>query len=138
MLSATNLDGPAFNTRRRISQCTTTGDPTTQPQSEAVAPDVTDTLSTTPKPLTTDRLQALLQMQRTYPFCKHISKHLSNGKAPKHKANLFLHVIGLLYKHVTDSTKNSWLLSYLKHGNTQCWWKCMTNLVTRELLIHTV
>ena len=25
-------------------------------------------------------------------------------------------------------TKNSWLLSYLKHGNTQCLWKDMTNL----------
>ena len=54
-------------------------------------------------PLTEDRLQALQQMQRTDPFCKCISKHLSNGKAPKHEADLFLHVKGLLYKHVTDS-----------------------------------
>ena len=29
MLSATNLDGPAFNTRSRTAQCTTTEDPTT-------------------------------------------------------------------------------------------------------------
>ena len=34
-------------------------------------------------------------------------------------------------------TRSSWLLSYLKHGNTQCSWKHMTNLVTRELLVHT-
>ena len=75
MLSTTNLDGPAFNTRSRTAQCNTTN-PTPQPQSDAVTPDVTDTPSTTPKPLTTDRLQVLLQMQRTDPFCKHISKCL--------------------------------------------------------------
>ena len=74
MLAATNLDGPAFNTRSRTAQCTTTEDPITQAQSDAVTPDVTDTPSTTPKLLTTDRLQALLQMQRTDPFSKHISK----------------------------------------------------------------
>ena len=49
----------------------------------------------TPKPLTADRLEALLQMQRTDPFCKHISKQLFNGKAPQHE----------LYKHITDSGK---------------------------------
>ena len=87
MLSATNLDGPAFNTRSRTSQHTSTEDTTPQPQSDAVTPDVTDTPSTTPKSLTTDRLQALLQMQKTDPFCKQISKQLSNGKAPKHEAD---------------------------------------------------
>ena len=74
MLSATNLDGSAFNTGSRIVQHTSTEDPTAQPQSDALTPDVTDTPSTTPKPLTTDKLQALLQMQRSDPFCKHISK----------------------------------------------------------------
>ena len=98
MISATNLDRPAFNTRSTTAQCTTTEDPTSQPQSDAVTPDVTGTPSTTLKPLTTDRLQALLQMQKTDPFCKHISKCLSNGKAPKHEADLFLHVKGLLCK----------------------------------------
>ena len=53
------------------------------------------------KPLTEDRLHTLLQMQRMDPFCKHISKHLLNRKAPKHEANLFLYVKGLLYKYVT-------------------------------------
>ena len=102
MLSVTNLDGPAFNTRSRTAQCITTDYPTIQPQSDAVTPDVTDTPSTKPKPLTTDRLQALLQMQRTDQFCKHISKHLSNRKAPKHETGLFLNVKGLIYKHAMD------------------------------------
>ena len=103
MLSATNLDGTALNTRSKIAQCNTTKDPAPQPQSDAVTPDATDMPSITPKLLTTDRLQALLQMQRTDPFCKCISKCLSNGKALKHEADLFLHVKGLLYKHVMDS-----------------------------------
>ena len=44
-------------------------------------------------------------MQKMDPFCKQISKWLSNGKAPKHKADFFLHVKGLLYKHVMDSNQ---------------------------------
>ena len=44
-------------------------------------------------------------MQRTDPFCKCISMCLSNGKAPKHEADLFLHVNRLLYKHVMDSNQ---------------------------------
>ena len=73
---------------------------------DTVTPDimkVTDTPDALPKLLTEDRLQPLLQMQRIDLFCKCISKHLSNGKAPKHEADLFLHMKGLLYKHVTDS-----------------------------------
>ena len=53
---------------------------------------ITDTLDVMPKLLTKDRLQALLQMQRTDPFHKCISSHPSNGKAPKHEADLFLHM----------------------------------------------
>ena len=34
-------------------------------------------------------------MQKMDPFCKDILKWLSNGKAPKHEANLFLHVKAL-------------------------------------------
>ena len=68
MLSATNLDGLAFNTRSRTAQHTSSEDTTSE--SDAVAPDVTDTPSTTPKSLTMDRLQALLQMQMMDPFCK--------------------------------------------------------------------
>ena len=42
-------------------------------------------------------------MQRMDPFCKGISKHLSNGKAPKHETELFTYIRGILYKHITDS-----------------------------------
>ena len=41
-------------------------------------------------------------MQRTDPFCKCISKHLFNGKAPQHETDIFTHVKGLLYKLIMD------------------------------------
>ena len=53
--------------------------------------------------LLSDSLQALLQMQKTDPFCKRISKCLSSRKALQQETDLFMHVRGLLYKHVTDS-----------------------------------
>ena len=61
--------------------------------------------TSTPKPLTADRLEALLQMQRTDPFCKCISECLLNGKAPKLETDIFTHIKGLLYKHIMDSGK---------------------------------
>ena len=64
MLSATNLDGPALNTRSRTAQHTSSED-TTQ-QTDAVEP---MSLHTRPKSLMVDRLQELLQMQKTDPFC---------------------------------------------------------------------
>ena len=94
MLSATNHHGPTFHTRSRTTQCNNTQDLTLQPKIDTVTPDITTVTNTPdamPKLLTKDRLLALLQMQRTDPFCKCISKHLSNGKAPKHEADLFLH-----------------------------------------------
>ena len=66
-------------------------------------PKVSEVPDPTPKSLTADRLEALLQMQETDPFCKRISKCLSNGKAPQHETDIFTHVKGLLYKHITDS-----------------------------------
>ena len=129
MLSATNIDGHAFNTRSRMAQCTSTEDATSQPQSNAVTLNVTDTTSTTPKSLTTDRLQALLQMQKTDPFCKQISKSLSNRKAPKHKADL-LHVKRLLYKHITDSNQKFLALVIPKE------WKCTVLVEAHDKLGH--
>ena len=52
MLSATNLNGLAFHTGSRTAQCNITEDPTLQPQTDSVTPDVTDTPDTMPKPLT--------------------------------------------------------------------------------------
>ena len=72
MLSATHSDGPAFNTRSNMAQHSSLED--TTPLTDAVASDVTDTQGTTPKLLTADRLQALLQMLKTDSFCKCISK----------------------------------------------------------------
>ena len=66
------------------------------------------------KPLTVDRLEALLQMQRTDPFCNYISKCLLNGKAPQHEFDTFTHVKGLLYKHITDSGKQFLALVIIK------------------------
>ena len=74
MLSANTLDGPAFNTRSRTAQHSSSEN-TTQ-QTNATTPDVTDTQSIIPKSLTADRLEALLQMQKTDPFCKHISQFM--------------------------------------------------------------
>ena len=68
-----------------------------------ISPRISQESTTTPKPLTADRLDALLQMQRTDPFCKCISKCLLNGKAPYHEFDTSTHVKGVLYKHVTDS-----------------------------------
>ena len=68
-----------------------------------VTPEISKTPDPTPKSMTADRLEALPQMQKTDPFCKRISKCLLNGKTPQHETDLFMHVRGLLYKHITDS-----------------------------------
>ena len=76
MLPAINYDGPAFNTRSRTVQQDITEHLTPQPNADTVTPDTTtvkDMPEVMPKPLTEDRLHALLQMQRMDPFCKHIS-----------------------------------------------------------------
>ena len=49
MLSATNIDGLHSTPRSRTAQHNPTEDPTPQPQSDAVTPDVTDMPNTTPK-----------------------------------------------------------------------------------------
>ena len=100
MLSASNKDEPALNTRSQTQQCLAPDSSTAQ---QSVTPDIASTPDFIPKSLTADRLEALLQMQKTDPFCKWTSKCLSNGKAPKHETELFTHVKRLLYKHITDS-----------------------------------
>ena len=112
MLTATSLDGPAFKTRSKTShqhQTTMDTEPSgTQSNKKPVTPDLTTVETTqdiTLKPLTADRHEALLQMQRMDPFCKCISKCLSNGKAPQHDADLFTHIKGLLYKHIMDTNQ---------------------------------
>ena len=100
MLSVSNTEGPAFNTRNQTQQCLT---PDTSPAQPSITPEVLPAPNLTPKSLMADMLEALLQMQKANPFCKQISKCLSNGKAPEHGTDLFTHVRGLLYKNITDS-----------------------------------
>ena len=102
MLTASSTDGPAFHTR---SHTQNTSSSTTSTPHPDTAPQISQEPTTAPKPLTVDHLEALLQMQKTDPFCKCISKRLLNGKAPHHEFDTFTHVKGLLYKHVTDAGK---------------------------------
>ena len=99
MLSVSNTDGPTFNTRSHTRQCLP---PDTSPAQPSITPEVSPVPNLTPKCLTADGLEAL-QMQKTNPFCKQISKCLSNGKEPQHETEFFTHIRGLLYKQVTDS-----------------------------------
>ena len=100
LLSVTNPDGPAFNTRSQTHQHLSTDTSTALPD---IMSEIFKTPDPTPKSLTGDQLEAPLQMQKTDPFCRRISKCLSNGKAPQHEMDLFMHVRGLLYKNITDS-----------------------------------
>ena len=111
MPTVTHTDGPAFNTRSCIKKNSPDTTPTPQPD---VSPKISPEPTPTPKPPTADRLEALLQMQRTDPFCKCISKCLLNGKAPQHETDIFTHVKGLLYKHMVDSGKQFLVLVILK------------------------
>ena len=102
MLTASFSDGPAFHTRsctKHTSSCTTS-----TPHLDT-GPQISQEPTTAPKPLRVDCLEALLQMQKTDPFCKCISKRLLNGKAPHHEFDTFTHIKGLLYKHVMDTGK---------------------------------
>ena len=72
ILSISHSDVPTFNTRSLMAHHSSPED--TTPQTDVVAPDVTDTQSTMPKSLTADRLGTLLQMQKMDPFCKLILK----------------------------------------------------------------
>ena len=101
MLTAPINDGPTFHTR---SYTQSTSDsaltPLGMPQ-----PHICQDSNPTPKSLTGDHRDALLQMQHTDPFCKCISKKLLNGKAPHHESDTFTHINGLLYKHMSDAGK---------------------------------
>ena len=110
MLTASFDDGSAFNTR---SHTQSTSNSTSTLPTDAV-PYLSQDATPTPKSLTADCLDALLQMQRTDPFCKCISKRLLNGKAPHHEFDTFTHVKGLLYNHVLDAGKKFLALVILR------------------------
>ena len=102
MLTASFTDRPAFQTRSHTQH---TSSHTTSTPHQDTAPQISQEPATAPKPLTADYLEDLLQMQKTDPFCKCISKRLLNGKAPHHEFDTFTHIKGLLYKHVMDTSK---------------------------------
>ena len=65
MLIVMHIDRPASNTR----SCTRKNSPdTTSTPHPDVSPKISPKATPTPKPLTVDRLETLLQMQRTDPF----------------------------------------------------------------------
>ena len=101
MLTASLNDGPAFHTRGHTQS---NSDSTSTLPTDST-PHISHEATPTPKSLTADCLDALLQMQRIDPFCKCISKRLLNSKAPHHKFDTFTHIKGLLYKHVSDAGK---------------------------------
>ena len=110
VLSVTDKHGPALNTRSQTHECLSADTSTPQP---GVTPDVSEAKDPMPKSLTADRLQALLQMQKTDPFCKRKSKQLSKGQALKGETDLFTHIRGLLFKH------NRFWSEILSSGYTQ-------------------
>ena len=94
MLTASLSDGPAFHTRSHTQNTSKTiSTPLTD-----TAPHISQEPTTTPKPITADHLDALLQMQRTDPFCKCISRRLLNGKAPHYEFDNFTHIKGQRYQ----------------------------------------
>ena len=71
LLSVTNSDGPAFNPRSQTHQCLSMDTSTVQPDA---TPEISKAPDPTLKSLTADRLEALLQMEKTDHFCKRIFK----------------------------------------------------------------
>ena len=105
MLTASHSDGPTFNTR---SHTQTTSPNTTSTPHPNVSPRISQETNPNPKLLTTDRIEALLQMQRTDPFCKCISRRLLNVKAPQHEFNTFTHMKGY-YISMSQTLVNNFL-----------------------------
>ena len=127
MLTATHTYRPAFNTR----SCTQKNSPdTTSTQHPDVSPQISQEATPTPKPLTVDRSEALLQMQRTDPFCKCISKCLLKSKAPQHEVDTFTQIKGLLYKQNMDSSKQFLALIIPKS------WKYTVSVEAHDKLGH--
>ena len=84
MLSVTNTDGPAFNTRSQTHQFLSPDTSTSQPD---ITPEVSEATDPTPKSLTADRLQALLQMQKLTPLAKEYPNVYQMGKQLSMKLN---------------------------------------------------
>ena len=53
-----------------------------------------------------DHHTALLELQKSDPFCKRITGRLLSGRAPKHEVDTFLLHDGLLYRQVSENNSN--------------------------------
>ena len=111
MLTVTHTDGPAFNTRSHTQK--NSSDTTSTPHPDVTHKDFSRSNLNT-QTTYSRQVGALLQMQRTDLFCKHISKHLLNGKAPQHETDIFTDMKGLRCKHIMDSGKQFLALVILK------------------------
>ena len=115
MLVTSTSDGPAICTHSKTHNTANTT-LLTNPST----PSTNDKVNAHP-PLTEDQKETLRLMQRTYPFCKCISKRLLHGNAPSHEIDTFTHFKGLIYKHDMDSnqrflalvTPKSWCFTVL-------------------------
>ena len=110
MLTASSNDRLASHTR----SCTQNTSSTASTPHPDTTPQISQEPTTTPKPLTVECLDDLLQMQKTDPFCKCISRRLLNGKAPHHEFDTFTHIKGFLYRHIMGTGKKFLALVILK------------------------
>ena len=132
MLTASSTDQTAFHTQSHTQNISLSTTSTPHPDT---IPQISEEPTTAPKLLTTDHLEALLQIQKTDPFCKCISKRLLNGKAPHHEFDTFTYVKDYYTNMLWMLVKSSSLWSFLNLGNIQYSWKLMTNWVIK--VIHT-
>ena len=87
MLVTTTLDGSATHTHSK----------THNPTYTTLLTDASTTDKVNAPPLLMEDGKDTLQlMQRTDPFCRHISKWLLSGSAPSHEVDTFSHIKGLL------------------------------------------
>ena len=97
MLVISTPGGPAMHTQIcKTANTTLLTDPTTTSTNNKV---------NAPPPLTEDQKYTVRLMQRTDPFCIHISKRLLSDGTPSYQVDTFIHIKGLIYKHVMDSNQ---------------------------------
>ena len=116
MLTASSTDGPAFHTRSHTQHSSSSATSTPHPDTSL---QISQEPNTTPKQLTADCMDTLLQIQRTNPICKCIFKRLLSSKAPHHEFDTFTHMKGLYINMSWTLVKNSLPWSFQNLGSTQ-------------------
>ena len=135
MLTASSTDGPAFHTRSH------TQTPLQVPPQVHTQIQHLRFLRNPPLPQNHSQwiiLEALLQMEKTDPFCKCISRRLLNGKHLTMNLTLLLTSKDSYTNMSQMLVKSFSLWSFLNLGNTQYLWKLMTNWVTKVIHAHIV